>query len=185
MPTDTPLDVHIESILFHKSEPLKILDLSSMLSKDIKEIEEGLRVLKDKLCNRGVVLIIKDGRVMLGTSPKSAYLIEELIKSEIDKDLGKAGIETLSIVLYKGPIHRSDIDYIRGVNSSFILRNLLIRGLVERITQNKKFYYRPTFELLSYLGITDVKELPDYDTILNKIDESINEEKDFKKENNE
>jgi segregation and condensation protein B len=78
-----------------------------------------------------------------------------------------AGLETLSIVLYLGPVSRSEIDYIRGVNSNFILRNLLMRGLVERIeheTDKRSLKYRPTFELLSFLGIGSVEELPEYET---------------------
>lgn len=172
-----PTDVLIEAVLFHKSEPLKISQLAKIVSLSSDEVREGLEVLNDKLEGRGIVLIVKDDQVMLGTSPKSAHIIEKLIKAELDKDLGKAGIETLSIVLYKGPISRADIDYIRGVNSSFILRNLLIRGLVERISKGRSFYYRPTFELLSFLGVTDVSELPDYESVNTEIEEATKESK--------
>jgi segregation and condensation protein B len=75
------------------------------------------------------------------------------------KDLGKAGLETLSIILYQGPISRAEIDYIRGVNSNFILRNLLIRGLIERVENphdQRSFLYKPTLELISYLGLSKI-----------------------------
>jgi chromosome segregation and condensation protein ScpB len=68
-------------------------------------------------------------------------------------------------VLYKNGVSRAEIDYIRGVNSSFTLRALSVRGLVERLndpTDNRRYIYRPSFELLSYLGIKSVAELPEY-----------------------
>ena len=80
--------------------------------------------------------------------------------------MGRAGLETISIILYKAPVPKSEIDFIRGVNSQFILRNLLIRGLVERIpsSSGRGGAYRPTLDLLRYLGVTKVEELPDYES---------------------
>ena len=92
-------------------------------------------------------------------------LIEKLTKEELMKDLGKAGLETLSIILYKGPVKRSEIDYIRGVNSSFTLRALSVRGLVEKTVDtkdNRRYIYKPSFELLSFMGVKSIEELPDY-----------------------
>ena len=69
------------------------------------------------------------------------------------------------MVLYKNGANRAEIDYIRGVNSSFTLRSLLVRGLVERITDPRdlrRYFYRPSFELLSFLGVKSVEELPEY-----------------------
>ena len=84
-------------------------------------------------------------------------------------------METLSIVLYRGPVRKSEIDYIRGVNSATILRNLLVRGLVERKTDEnnqRSFFYLPTFELLSYLGISELKELPEYEQTQKEIEDN-------------
>ena len=97
------------------------------------------------------------------------------------KDLGKAGLETLSIILYRGPATRRDIDYIRGVNSQFILRNLLIRGLVEKIQNpddQRTFFYKPTFQLLSYLGIGKLEDLPEYLTMKNDLTVASETEKE-------
>lgn len=95
------------------------------------EINKSLKILEEKLKDRGLKLISTDNDVMLGTTPETSSLIEELRKEELSKNLGKASLETLTIVLYKGPISKPDIDYIRGVNSVTILRSLLVRGLVK------------------------------------------------------
>ena len=78
----------------------------------------------------------------------------------MSSEIGKAGLETLAIVLYNGPVSRREIDYIRGVNSSFILRNLCVRGLVEREADSKDqkiFKYRSSLNLLAHLGIKRLK----------------------------
>ncbi|MBX4197777.1 SMC-Scp complex subunit ScpB [Candidatus Parcubacteria bacterium] len=167
------LDAQIEAILFWKGEPLKIEKLAAILHKTEEEIKEGLTALGQKLEGRGLQLIFKDEEVMMSTRSDMGSLIEKLIKEELVKDLGKAGLETLSIILYRGPIVRRDIDYIRGVNSNFILRNLLIRGLVEKVTNPKderSFLYKPTFELLSFLGISSIEELPEYTEVRREIE---------------
>jgi segregation and condensation protein B len=119
-----------------------------------------------------VTLIKTDGSVVLATAAEASQIIETLHRDEISKDLGKAGLETLAIVLYKHPISRREIDYIRGVNSAFIVRNLLIRGLIEKIddTDNKRsFLYRPTIGTLSFMGLSSVCDLPDYEETLKQL----------------
>lgn len=160
------LSKKIEALLFWRGEPVSIKKLSEWLTISAAEIEDALRELDGALASRGIVLMRNEDDVMLGTAPELSELVETLAKEELNRDIGKAGLETLSIVAYFGPITRSEIDYIRGVNSTFVLRSLLIRGLVERV-QNKddqrSFLYKPTFELLSYLGIKDLKNLPEYE----------------------
>jgi segregation and condensation protein B len=104
--------------------------------------------------------------VSLATLPEASDMIDRMVKEEREKELGKAGLETLSIVLYHGPLTRSAVDHIRGVNSTFIIRNLLIRGLVEKVENPKdqrSFLYRPTLDLLRYLGVSRVEDLPSYE----------------------
>jgi len=168
------LDSQIEAILFLKAEPVSKKELAKTLEKSPEEIENALFVLEETLENRGLVLLSKDEEVMLATSPEMSDLIEKIRKEELSKDLGKAGLETLSIILYKAPITRSKIDYLRGVNSNFILRNLLIRGLIEKVSNpddQRSYLYKPTFELLSFLGISKVKDLPEYDKIQKEIED--------------
>ena len=120
-----------------------------------------------------MTLVQTDEDVMLGTAKELSPLIEQLTKEELTRDLGKAGLETLSIVLYQGPISRADIDYIRGVNSQFILRALLIRGLVERVdnpTDARSYLYKPTLDLLSHLGVSKIADLPEYEQVKKDIE---------------
>ncbi|TSC60892.1 MAG: segregation and condensation protein B, partial [Parcubacteria group bacterium Gr01-1014_107] len=144
--------------------------LSAILKKEEGEIKESLDFL-DKRLTGGLRLILSDKEVMLGTAPELSPLISELTKEELNRDLGKAGLETLSIILYRGPVSKKEIDYLRGVNSSFILRNLSIRGLIERFEKaaSRSAFYRPTLELLSFLGIKRIEELPEYREVREQI----------------
>ena len=183
------LDNQIEAILFWKGEPQSIKKLAENLGKKEEEILASLEVLKEKIKGRGVELIYKpallsevggDDEVMLGTASKLSHIIERLTKEELVRDLGKAGLETISIIAYKGPISRVEIDYIRGVQSNFILRNLQIRGLVEKITNEKdhrSFLYRPTFELLQFLGVSKIEDLPEYEKVKLEFAENLKEGK--------
>lgn len=164
----TDLTKKIEAALFFKGEPLTIKKLADILNISESDVVLALNTLERNLDARGIRLMRKDDEVMLGTAPDCSALIEGLIKEDLNKELGKAGIETLATILYLGPIARSKVDYIRGVNSAFITRNLMVRGLVERISNpddQRSFLYRPTFELLSYLGVTNISELPEYDAV--------------------
>lgn len=169
------LDAQIEAVLFWKAEPVSVKKLASILGKNEKEIREAVAALKTNLQtqNRGLTLIELEDEITLGTSKDISALIEKLTKEELVKDLGKAGLETLSIILYQGPLTRSEIDYIRGVNSQFILRNLLVRGLVDKVENPKDrraFLYKSSFDLLSFLGISNIADLPDYESVRRNID---------------
>ena len=86
------------------------------------------------------------------------------------RDIGKAGAETLAIVMYRAPISRVEVDRIRGVNSSYILRNLETRGLIERRSGARQTEFSPTTELLRHLGIEEKTALPDYATVMDALE---------------
>ncbi|OGI90935.1 hypothetical protein A2911_00895, partial [Candidatus Nomurabacteria bacterium RIFCSPLOWO2_01_FULL_40_15] len=157
-----------------KGEPLSRKKLAEILNVNQTEINEGLEKLKGNLENRGMVLLEKDNEITLGTNPELSKLIENLQKEELNKDLSKASLETLSIILYKDGVSRAVVDYIRGVNSSFTLRLLSVRGLVEKTPDpedNRRYIYKPSFELLSFLGIKSKEELPDYAEVSKSIND--------------
>lgn len=175
------LESKIEGFLFYKGEDVSIKKLAELLNVSTDEIEEGLIKLEKSLENRGLVLVRKDDSVVLGITRELSPLIESIRKEEITKELSRASIETLSIVLYKNGVSRSEIDYIRGVNSSFIIRNLIVRGLVEKVmdtNDSRRILYRPSFNTLSYMGVNSIEQLPNYTEIVKQLQESINQNKD-------
>jgi len=168
------LENQIEAILLFKNEPISFRELSKIFSVTSEDIKEAVKNLKIFYENRGIVLVDNGEELIFGTHPQTSELIEKLQKDEISRDLGRAGLETLSIILYRGPISRREIDYIRGVNSGFIIRNLLIRGLIERSESEageRSFSYKATLELLRFLGIKNRQELPNFETAFKKIEE--------------
>lgn len=171
----------IEALLFYKNEPVSIRELARMLSVSEEDVRNALKMLEEKLQGRGFALMQKDDTVALATAPEAAQYIEALRKEELSKELGKAALETLTIIIYRAPVARAEIEYVRGVNSTFILRNLLVRGLIEKIPNKqdqRSFLYRPTVALLSMLGITRIEEMPEYATVQERLQDHIDEQRD-------
>lgn len=162
---DLNLEQKIEAILFYLAEPTKIDFLAKTLEVKKAELESALKNLEELLKERGLRLVTNDGEVTLSTAPELGGLIEKIIKEERERDLGRAGIETLSIIAYKGPVSKKEIEYIRGVNSQYALRNLLLRGLVERKSSKddeRVVVYNITLDTLRFLGLSQISDLPEY-----------------------
>jgi len=179
------IEKQIESILFWKAEPVKISDLAKILEISVEQVNEAAAALNTSLENRGIGLLNNNNELSLITAAENGPLIEKLLKEELNKELSKAALETLSIILYKGPMKRSEIDYIRGVNSQFIIRNLMIRGLVDK-EQNpndeRGFFYKASSDLLNFMGIKSVSEMPEYEKVRTDIDNFMNNNEEAKPE---
>lgn len=171
------LESKIESILFFRNEPVSLAELSKLLNVPRENLQFTISNLQKEYENRGLVIVTDGESISFGTSPANSELIEKIQKEEFSRELGRAGLETLAIIAYRGPISRREIDQIRGVNSGFILRALLIRGLIERaesVSGERSFIYKPTLKLLEYLGITSREELPEFKDAFVKIQEFVN-----------
>lgn len=167
------LEQLIEAILFWKGEPVSIKKLAELCKSTPDEVSSAVTRLESTLQNRGIVLLKNEDEIMLGTHPFASKIIEDLTREELSKELSKATLETLSIILYMSPIKRSEVDYIRGVNSQFSIRHLEMRGLIQKTTSesdSRVYLYSPTFEALSYLGVTNINEIPGFDDIKAKLD---------------
>jgi segregation and condensation protein B len=176
----------LEAVLFYLAEPVSISFLSDNLGVSKSEIKKALDELAEVLKSRGVRIINHNDEVMLATTPEFAGLIEKIIKEERERDLGRAGIETLSIITYKGPVSKKEIEYIRGVNSQWALRSLLLRGLVEKKTSRsdeRMVVYNITGDTLRYLGLGSVTELPEYEEMKKQLEVVENESADAETEN--
>ncbi len=165
-----PLDVLVEALLFYKSNPQKISMLKKLFEVTDEEWQRGIDRLRARLEDSALRVVETDTEIQLVTAPHLAEFIEALRKDELKSDIGKAGAETLAIILYRGPIKRAEIDRIRGVNSSFILRNLLVRGLIERTSSGKSYTFSITPELLQHLGVERRETLPQFSEFMNAID---------------
>lgn len=158
----------LEAILFFHGEAVETGKIASLMKISEDKAAEILREYGEKLKNdpeRGLVLMRDHRKVELRTKPEFGAVIETLIKENLREELTPAALETLSVIGYLGPIARPMIDYVRGVNSSFTVRGLMLRGLVERAEKSGRFgayEYQITLEFLSHLGIKSAEELPEY-----------------------
>ncbi|HTK60167.1 MAG TPA: SMC-Scp complex subunit ScpB [Candidatus Baltobacteraceae bacterium] len=161
----------IESLLFVSSRPLSVKRLADVTGHSKDEVKKALEALTAELDARaesGFILMRSGDEVQLATSPDHAAMVKDFLKDESFGELTRPALETLTIIGYRGPLTKAELEQIRGVNCSLILRNLMIRGLVE--TEGGKAddptapaLYRATFDFLRYLGLRETAELPDYE----------------------
>lgn len=166
----------IEAILFYKAESVSVVSLSETLEISQDKVKAGLDDLRRHYEGSGLSVIFENDQATLTTAPKASTLIEKIRKKETSGNLGKAALECLTIILYRGPIARVDIDYIRGVNSQSILRRLSVRGLIEKQEGGegtRRKYYQATHKLLEHLGISQLKDLPEYEKVEDEFNQII------------
>ena len=155
----------LEALLFLQGDILSYKKIGSLLSLDDEAVQSTCSALEEILSDerRGLMLIKTQEGCQLATKPDHAQLVELFLKEDIKEELTPATTETLSLIAYFGPITRNDIDYIRGVNSTFTIRTLLMRGLIEKVGQEGHSYiYRVSADFLKTLGIASEEELPGY-----------------------
>lgn len=159
----------IESLLLASAKPLTIQKLANLTKVPKEEVKEVVKKLIEEYKQReGGILIMRNGnQIQMTTAPSQAKVIKDFLKDEQTGELTRPSLETLTIIAYRGPITKVELDQIRGVNCALILRNLMIKGLVEAEENKKEMvtYYRITFDFMKYLGISDLKELPDYERL--------------------
>lgn len=161
------LNSKLESILLTAGAPVGVEKLANVLGEKPEAIRAALASLREEYKERGIRLMANGEEWQFGSAPENSHILQALIKSELGEELSKAGMETIAVIAYKGPITRAEIDYIRGVNSSFTLRNLLLRGLVDRVENPKdarSYLYAISIEFLKYLGVERREDLPEWET---------------------
>lgn len=155
----------LEALLFSYGEPLGIKQIANFLKISEAEAESSLEKLKEKLADaeRGLTLVKNGNSFALATKPELKEVVAAIVTEELKEELTPAALETLSLVAYLGPVARTDLDYIRGVNSSFSLRSLSLRGLVEREVTKGIPHYRLTADSLAHLNLSKPEDLPNYE----------------------
>jgi segregation and condensation protein B len=167
----------LESILFVSGEPVKKSKLLKILAIESEKLEEVLKIVSEKYqsLQSGLTLLSKGEELQLVSKAENAEFVESLVKNELQDALSNAAMEVVSIIAYRGPISKVEIEAIRGVNCAYTLRNLLLRGLIERNdnpNDSRGYVYVISFDFLKKLGVEDVKKLPEYGIL--SVDERIN-----------
>jgi segregation and condensation protein B len=164
----------LESLFFVSTKSLDLKELATFLKKDISEVEMALKELTVEYQenNRGLRIIESGRKYQMASTPDNAKLVQDFLQTEISGELTPASLETLTIIAYRGPIKKTDLEKIRGINCSLILRNLLIRGLIEQKTDKNDDdnEYVVSLEFIKFLGLSGVKDLPDYEKFYNSED---------------
>lgn len=166
----------IEALLFARGETMRFEDLCRVLGVSGERLREALNALRERynLQPGGITLVERPEEVALGTRPEFGDFIQAVFKEDLSQELTPAALETFAIIAYRGPISRPSVDMIRGVNSTFMVRNLMIRGLIDRTPDPKRhnvWRYEITLESMKMLGITRQEELPNFGSLSKSLSE--------------
>ncbi len=160
------LDALIEALLFATSQPMTSRKIAEAVSRTPQEVDEALQVLQSRLesSGSGTTLVRSGQTTELVTHPEAAGIVRAALKQELHGELSKPSLETLSILAYRGPMTRPELEQIRGVQSSLILRNLLLRGLIEQKEDARlgQPTYGVTVAFFKHIGVSGAEELPDF-----------------------
>ena len=156
----------LESLLFVAGKPMTIKDLALALAVSESQMEEMIKFELEKMNipENGLHLAISNQKVQLISNPDNGKFLRDYFKEELNSELSKPSLETLTIIAYRQPISKEELEQIRGVNCSLILRNLLIRGYIEAYDDKNSLAttYSVTIDFLRHLGIDSVEDLPDF-----------------------
>lgn len=161
------LEAQIEALLAVSPRPLNIKKLAEITGAKKEDVRQAVSSLSDRLqgAGSGVTVVRVDDDVRLGSSPDTAKVVEAYVKDETTGELTRPQLETLTVIAYRGPISKAELEQIRGVNCTMIIRNLMMRGLVDEMLENGIEQYRVSMEFMRFLGASSISELPDYETL--------------------
>ena len=163
------LEQLIEAALFVYGEPLSAEKIARAVKRKIDLVNAALASLKNNLAGRGIRLLEHNGLWQLTADKAAAAAVEEMVKNDMRAELTPASLEVLAITAYYGPVAKSQIETIRGVNSAYSLRTLVLRGLVEKTTTEKRNNsYQISLAALRKLGLEKIEELPGFNQLKQK-----------------
>lgn len=166
--TPSNLTGRLESILFAAGKPLTLKRLAELTESNAAEVSEALHALQGRYKDTaaGLEVVLGDGEAVMATHPDNSELVRQFLKKEELGELTRPQLETLSVIAYRGPISKAELEQIRGVNCSLILRNLQIRGLVEAIDEEAPVArFQVTVDFLRCLGLKAASELPHFEAL--------------------
>lgn len=160
------IEANIEAILFASAKPFTIKRLAELTGASADEVKDAIARMKQALdeAESGIMLQQNGHEVEFVTRPETAEMVKQVVKAEAQGELTRPSLEALTILAYRGPLTRPELEQIRGVQSSMIIRNLMMRGLVEEKEDTRlgQPTYAVTFEFLNSLGLSSIEELPEY-----------------------
>jgi len=159
----------LEAVLFAAAQAMTVKKLSDLTGEEKDAVQSALERLADRLNQEesGLQLIVHGEETELVTRPEVAELVRSAMKMEAEGELTRPSLEALAVLAYRGPLTRPELEQIRGVQSSMILRNLMIRGLVETKEDARlgQPVYQVTMDFLKHLGADRVESLQDYEKL--------------------
>jgi segregation and condensation protein B len=165
------LSAVIEAILFVSGDPVRLDALAHAMNLTVSEMDEALSSLSDHLAleNRGIQVNRSGETVFLSINPRYAAQVEAFLQPLQKQPLSQAVLETLSIIAYRQPVTKGDIEAVRGVKCDYSVQSLLTKGFIEecgrRETLGRPILYGTTDKFLQHFGMETLADLPSIEAL--------------------
>jgi segregation and condensation protein B len=156
----------LEALLFSADHPLPLTLLAESLDSPPEAVLEAARTLERAYAERAAGVQLREiaGGFLLVTAPEHSEWVARMLRGKKRMRLSRAALETMAIIAYKQPVTKSEVEAIRGVDSTGVLATLIERNLVTIRGRSKvvgrPLLYGTTPEFLDYFGLNDLSELP-------------------------
>lgn len=178
----------LESILFAAGDAVKKKDLARIMKIRMEDLDSVITAYEEELnrSKRGIRLLVLENKLQLGTKEAHAPYLKELLGVNERQSLSKGSLECLSIIAFKQPVTRVDVDEIRGVNSDYVLQKLQEKGLIKVVGRKdapgRPKLYGTTDEFLIQFGFTSLKDLKEEHPLPEKFVEMDDRKKELEKD---
>ena len=162
----------LESLLFVSNKPLSAKILAKFCGAEESAVLQTLTEMLAEKKDSGIVLLEASGQYQFATHSANTELVKQFLNADLREKLTDATVEVLAVIAYRQPISKVEIESIRGVNSQYSLRHLLMRGLIEKIpnpNDARGSLYQITTDFLQQLGLTSIHDLPDFEKLVEHI----------------
>lgn len=170
----------LEGILFLAGQSISKEDIINGLEISMEELDEGVNYLKDKYYNAGIAILEFDNKLQFSTNAKYAEQISKVLNPIKEREFSQSMLEVVSIIAYKQPVTRLEIEKIRGVSCEYAVSNLLKQNIIEVVGRKdavgKPFLFGTTENFLKKFNLKKIEDLPEYEEFFEKLQSFHTEE---------
>lgn len=156
-------------LLLYTGDSISVKNIGSSLHTSVAEVESMEQEVRESLESLALKLLVQNSEWMISIDKTFAKSLQKQENKETLKPLSESALQTLAVIIYKNGATKAEIDFVRGVDSGRSLKTLNLRGLIVREDRKSKKIYLPTLDTLTYLGIENLEDFPNFTAIKSQL----------------
>jgi segregation and condensation protein B len=152
-------------LLLYTGDSMPVKNIANSLHTSVAEVESVEQEVRESLEGLALKLLVQNNEWMISIDKTFAKSLQKQENKETLKPLSESALQTLAVIIYKNGATKAEIDFVRGVDSGRSLKTLNLRGLIVHEDRKSKKVYLPTLDTLTYLGIENLEDFPNFAAI--------------------